>query len=38
MEDPSDVRRMTARKYSLTFDVIAHNVLNYQNLGMPNGR
>jgi Carboxypeptidase regulatory-like domain len=34
---PGDVLMATARRYSLTFDVMAHNVLNYQNLGTPNG-
>jgi hypothetical protein len=36
-EGPGDIRKTTVRRYSLTFDVMAHNILNYQNLGTPNG-
>ena len=34
---PGTINKATVRRYSLTFDVMAHNVLNYQNLGTPNG-
>jgi Carboxypeptidase regulatory-like domain/TonB dependent receptor len=34
---PFDVKEASARRYTLTFDVMAHNVLNYENLGTPNG-
>jgi hypothetical protein len=36
-DGPRDMRTATIRRYSLTFDVMAHNLLNYQNLGTPNG-
>lgn len=34
---PGELREATAQRYSLSFDVMANNVLNYQNLGLPNG-
>jgi len=34
---PGTINKAAMRRYSLTFDVMAHNVLNYQNLGTPNG-
>lgn len=34
---PGTINKAVMRRYSLTFDVMAHNVLNYQNLGTPNG-
>jgi hypothetical protein len=36
-DGPGPMNGTSSRKYSLTFDVIAHNLLNYQNLGTPNG-
>ncbi len=36
-QGPEDIRKSAARRYTLTFDVMAHNALNYRNLGIPNG-
>jgi hypothetical protein len=35
--DPRPTNGTTSRRYSLTLDAICHNLLNYQNLGTPNG-
>jgi Carboxypeptidase regulatory-like domain len=35
--DPRPMNETTSHRYSLTLDAICHNLLNYQNLGTPNG-